>query len=227
MNHFLKRTAHLQARQLQRQGFALPLALFALIITAIIATASVKLGLLDQSLARNQSDTMLAKQHAEFTINDAIDHVLCKKDVHGGDIPKYDQFTGNTPIPDIAPNTCVAGLCGVNSDLNKPLWAKNTGTPWDDLKDMKPSTGFSAAYGQYTGQTRIAANLGHYIIESVKTNVYTGSSASNNEHQYRITAVGFGRNNSNISRTLQVLFRTKNQRCSYNPQQTTASGYIQ
>jgi Tfp pilus assembly protein PilX len=209
-------------RTFPQKGFALPLALFAFMITAIIATASVRLGLLDQALARNQSDTMRAKQHAELTINDAIDHVLCVKNTGNTDIINHDFFTGRDPLQ-IAAKECINGLCGSNDDVNAPLW--------ENLAQRKPSTGWSAAYGDYTGQDKIRRDLGHYIIESVQANIYTGTGSVNNngnggEYQYRITAVGFGNSNSQIYRTIQVLFRTKGQRCSYNPQQSTKSAFL-
>jgi Type IV pilus assembly protein PilX C-term len=200
----------------QAKGFALAAVMFILLITAIISTTAIKTGLLNENLAQSQNQIDDARQNAELTLRDGIDHVLCRYQNNGnGDSPlaitNHQQFTGidffNIPI-----GQCQDGLCGANQP-NQPVWQTLHQNPPPPIIDF-------ARYGEFTQSTLINQNLGRYLIEAVQTNFAHGNGqnagqVASQEYQYRITAIGFSAQNLRVYKKLQVLLRPAYQKCSY------------
>jgi Tfp pilus assembly protein PilX len=198
----------------QRKGFALAAVMFILLITAIIAATAVKTGLLNENLAQTQNQIENAKQNAELTVRDGMDHVLCAFTNNGNGnsttpIVQNNLFTGVDPFT-VPAGQCQNGICGENPP-NTPLW--------QTLHENTPTIGF-ARYGQFTRSDLINANLGRYLIEAVQTSFAHGNGqnsgqVSAQEHQYRITAVGFADTNPRVYQKIQVLMRPIDAQCSY------------
>jgi Tfp pilus assembly protein PilX len=206
---------------ISNHGFALPFVLFTLVAVSLIAAISVKVSVVDENLGRNQTDRNISRQMAELALIDAKDDIMCAKKIDGSDRNDTSRVFNYKSSFSVANDTCVQGLCGVlSSDTSAPLWST--------LQTADVTTLGFAEYGQYSGRSAFTNDINgtakapRYIIESVQTNVYTGTQG-NDERQYRITAVGFGRFSDKTFTKLQILYRSYNQECGYNSKYTRNS----
>ncbi|MFM2345207.1 MAG: hypothetical protein RLZZ210_1821 [Pseudomonadota bacterium] len=197
------------------RGFALALVLFSLAAISLIVGLIVKAAFVDGSLSNSQTDRSVSKQMAELALVDARDDIMCNLKINGGVRSDSDR-TFNYKIPfygKIADDTCVGGLCGRNTSTTTQFW--------DSLHSASSFTLGFATYGQFTGKISFNNNITgtaqypRYIIETIQTNIYTGNPVDN-EYQYRITAVGYGRYSAKVYTKLQIIFRAYKQTCGYN-----------
>jgi type IV pilus assembly protein PilX len=203
-------------------GFALPIVLFTLISISAIAALAVKVSLLDENLARTQMEKNISRQMAEIAVLDATDDIMCLFTFNGAprsDINRiFDNKHSFSELMGISNDTCINGLCGDDSNAS-------ANTLWQGLEGATPVNGIQPAiYGQFTARpalsginTRLAPR---YIIESIRTNFMTGNPSGTPEYYYRITGVGFGRNNTRTFTKIQTIIRTKLVNCHYNPAAT-------
>jgi Tfp pilus assembly protein PilX len=217
-----------------KKGFALPLVLFSLLTVTAIVTTLVKISIVDGNLTYMQIDRSISKQMAELALVDARNDIMCNIDINGNkrsdETTRLFNYTKSfKELLNIADDTCKNGLCGDNINT-KPIWT--------NLEKMPE--GF-ANYGQFTGKTAFGSGITgtarapRYIIETVRTNIYTGQGAANQaalsitksggipsgsagsgEYQYLITAVGYGRYTDKNFTKLQILYRAYNTKCGYN-----------
>jgi Tfp pilus assembly protein PilX len=198
----------------QGKGFALAAVMLILVVTAMISATAIKTGLLNENLAQSQNQVNDARQNAEITLRDGIDHVMCAFQNNGqgngtAPIVNAQLFTANDPF-DVPVGQCQGGLCGGNLPNQPPVW--------QTLHQNTPAIEF-ARYGEFTNSQLINRNLGRYLIEAVQTTFAHGNGASSmEEYQYRITSVGFSEQNPRVYKKLQVLMRPVDQKCSYNSQ---------
>ncbi len=215
------------------KGFALPLVLFSLLTITAIVTTLVKVSIVDGNLTYMQIDRSVSKQMAELALVDARNDIMCNVDINGNVRENttriFNYSKSFKELINIADDTCKQGLCG-DSTLASPIWS--------NLENME--NGF-ANYGQFTGKTAFGSGITgttrapRYIIQTVRTNVYTGQAAANQaaaniatsggipsnsansgEYQYLITAVGYGRYSERNFTKLQILYRAYNTQCGYN-----------
>ncbi len=194
-------------------GFALPLVLIVFVIIALISSVSVKISLMDETLGRNQTDRSISKKMAELALMDARDDILCTKKINGTTKNDGRGFYNDSSL-NVEEDKCSEGLCGYINDDTAPKY-------WDDMHLSTTSTDF-ASYGQFSGRSSIGNGLfgsvrdPRYIIESIQVKLALGDSG-NNEWQYRITAVGYGKYNPNVFTKIQEVYRVYEgiSKCSY------------
>lgn len=204
----------------QDKGFALAAVMLILVVTAIVSATAIKTGLVNENLAQTQNQIEQARQNAELTLRDGMDHVLCSHENNGSGnsqtkMVNNELFNAKDTF-NLPAGRCEDGLCGENQP-NQPVW--------QTLHQGAPAVDF-ARYGEFTKTALINQNLGRYLIEAVQTTFAHGNgqvtgSISVQEYQYRVTAVGFSEQNPRVYKKLQVLLRAKEGRCSYDTRSNT------
>jgi len=163
------------------QGVSLVIVLIFLAILSGLAITAIQSSTFSSRIAGNESDRTLAFQAAEAALRDAeydINNVIAD-----GTTP----CSTATPVCRADPiyrgngfdTTCPLGRCVPNSV--SPVWEVSS--------NWSSSSVTSVAYGTYTGATAIpvVSRQPRYMLEYFNINGYA---------VYRITAVGFGANDS-------------------------------
>jgi type IV pilus assembly protein PilX len=180
-----------RARHAGQSGVSLVLVMIFLVILSILGITAMQSSTLSSRIARNESDRNVAFQAAESALRDAENDILSQQS---------DGVTACNPalcrdwtlaIEDRT-STCDNGICD----------GPATSAPWETAS-IWGSSGKSVVYGAYTSAVALpfVSLQPRYITEIFKNN-------STGKIIYRVTAVGFGANDS-TQIMLQTTVRTK------------------
>lgn len=188
----------------KQQGISLVIVMIFLVILSVLGISAMQGSTLSSRIARNEADRNLAFQAAEAALRDGeldarnlkVDITECTSNAVGCRTKIIDRATGGTNDFN---DTCIDGLCCSSPSAGcgtaatvLPVWS--VATRWD-------VGGASVRYGVYTGATPLPVvfRQPRYLIEYF---------AKTDAPVYRITAVGFGANDSTqvmLQSTIKVL----------------------
>jgi type IV pilus assembly protein PilX len=171
-----------------------------LLVITLLALAGARIALDSKRTSRNQRDFEIAYMAAEAALRDA------EMDIQNASGPnrRSDLFSP-TSSQGFLPGDCntgttapskYQGLCDTFSNSGEPIW--NT-INWTAATGNK-----TVEYGTFTGRSFPTGNgitpdrRPRYLIELLRDNTSGGlaSGADNTRYMYRITAVGFGPNDT-------------------------------
>lgn len=162
-----------------QHGVVLMVALVFLVIITMLALTAMRTNIIEEKLAGNSRDSILAFQAAEAALRDG------EKDIQSGS-----RFVGETGFS----QNCTNGLCLAQTD-GTAIWQDMQDNGWLYGADVGPSI----KYGTYTNQSAIAivVKQPRYIIEVVTEKGSSlvqkgGYGNQGNQYVYRVTARGFG-----------------------------------
>ena len=175
------RFAHRGVGARQQYGISLVIVLIFLVILSGLAIVAIQGSGLSSRIAANEADRTLAFQAAEAALRDA------ENDISNVIADGVTPCSSATPVCRVDPiyrgngfdTTCPLGRCTPNTA--SPVW--ETAANWDTASVT------SVVYGTYTGATALPVvnRQPRYMLEYFKQGDFA---------VYRVTAVGFGANDS-------------------------------
>lgn len=186
----------------KERGMAFVVSMIFLVILTLLALSAMRSSLLEEKMAGNSRDWLVALNAAEAALRDA------EADVQSGQ-----RFRGDTGFN----ATCQNGLCKISNMEAYQYMLGNANAGW---LVGDPSVGPSVIYGTYSGASPSTisgvARQPRYLIEAIpvknppKNAPKYGSQT--NDFAYRVTARGFGNsvdaNGNPIAQvTLQTIYR--------------------
>ena len=191
-----------------RRGFAMVAALLILLAVSILGLSAANITLTGQKATQSDRDRQVALEAAEAALLDAEYEIsgaggsgkgraaLFLPEHAGSFVDGCGTGEGNPAL----------GLCLYSPDKSAAAWLNV------NLLDTAPSTTRSVPYGRFTGHSLqtgeglLPRKLPRYIIEQVKIQSSGGTSEALEPDQlYRITAIGFGMQESTFV-VLQSLY---------------------
>lgn len=188
------------------RGIALITAVIMLLVITLLALAGARIAIDTKRSSRNQRDFEIAYQAAEAALYDAeIDIKSAAAPQSRSSLFAKDSLTGfeggacntGTKMP-----SAYLGLCDTFSAAGAPIWDTIDWTATSDNRTVE--------YGTFTGRTfptgsgLSPSRKPRYLIELVS---YKASGeAVNASYMYRVTAMGFGPNDSTRA-VLQMVYR--------------------
>ena len=180
------------------RGVALLTVVIMLLVITLLALAGSRLALDGKRAARNQRDYEIAYMAAEAALRDA------ELDIQGASgtsnrsqifSPESSQgFIAGDCNTGTAPTSPYQGLCDTFANTGEPIW--NT-IDWTTSIGNK-----TVEYGTFTGRS-FATGSGltpsrrpRYLIELLRDNAIGSDASGPSRYMYRITAVGFGPNDT-------------------------------
>ena len=185
---------HCQKRGKARQsGAVLITGLIFMVVLTIIVISALRSATLDERMAANASNRMIALQAAEAVMRDAE----ARLPPMGAGAP-FDPYT-----PATFSIACTNGLCRMPVLASTPRWQT---IDWLDTSLAAPTATFALATSNLVG---VAAQP-RYIVEIDKP-ATGGTPTSCSAVEYRITARGVGMDNSAVF--VQALFKHQPEDC--------------
>lgn len=178
------------------RGIALITAVIMLLVITLLALSGARLALDTKRSTRNQRDFEIAYQAAEAALYDAeIDIAQATKrssiflPTSTAGFLSGDCNTGTT-MP-----SAFLGMCDTSGNAGEPVWNTIDWTASNGNKTVEYGTFTGRSFPTGTGLT--PARKPRYLIEILPDNA-NGSSASSPapRYKYRITAIGFGPNDT-------------------------------
>lgn len=184
----------------KQQGISLVIVMIFLVILSVLGISAMQSSTLSSRIARNEADRNLAFQAAEAALRDGeldarnlkVDTTECASGAPGCRATIIDRASGFN-------DSCTDGLCCSSASAGcgtaaavLPVWA--VASRWDD-------GGGSVVYGSVTGAISIpvVSRQPRYLLEYF---------AKSDAPVYRVTAVGFGANDTTqvmLQSTIRVL----------------------
>lgn len=190
-----------ESRYNRQKGFVLVTAVMFLVILTVLVMSMMRSTVLEERMVANSRDWNNAFQAAEAALRDAEREIKDATRISGQ--TGFVALCSNTSAPKGA-GLCLQNLCtntGANGDCT-PIWIHLSTVQNDSAWKTGSGSSKSVQYGAITGATALpgVSAQPRYIMEvltittasSVK--VQAGQPAL--DYLYRITAVGFGLNNT-------------------------------
>lgn len=195
-------------RTRRASGIALITAVIMLLVITLLALGGARLALDSKRSSRNQRDFEIAYQAAEAALIDA------EYDISSAASKRASLFLQTSTVGFLAGdcNTGTAlpsaflGLCDTSGNSGDPIWNTINWTAVAGNKTVEYGTFTGRSFPTGTGLT--PARKPRYLIEILPDNT-NGASASETavqRYKYRITAIGFGPNDTTRA-IVQSVFR--------------------